>query len=107
MASEKTLVRIRFEPSGRESLVPTGTTLYAAAKNLGLPIASACDADGICARCGMEILCHEDRLSPEDEPERSGKHANRVDAKLRLSCLAVLERGGGDPEALVVTTTYW
>ena len=47
---------VRFLPSEREIRVPAGTSLLEAARRAGLPVASACGADGICARCGLDIL---------------------------------------------------
>ena len=81
--------------------MPSGTNLLEAARRAELPVASACGADGICARCGLEILEGADALPPESERERSVKRRNRIDAHLRLSCYIDV---AGD---LTVTAPYW
>ena len=92
---------IRFEPCHRSLRVPAGTTLLEAARQAGLPVASSCGADGVCGRCGLEILAGVDRVGVEGERERLIKQRNRVDPKLRLSCLVDI---GAD---LAVTAPYW
>ena len=83
-------VRVRFEPSGAEIEVPDGTTLYAAARAAGLPVGSACRAEGWCGRCGLEVLVGEASLSPASDAERQVKARNRVHPALRLSCVATV-----------------
>ena len=64
-------------------------------------MASACGADGICARCGVRVIGGAEFLSPETDAERRQKRRNRIDPSLRLACLA---RATGDVE---VTAGYW
>jgi ferredoxin len=92
---------IRFRPSGRALRVARGTTLLDAARRAGLPIASACGADGLCGRCGVRILAGAGALSPETPAERERKRSNRIDPSLRLACRAAAL---GDVE---VTAAYW
>lgn len=94
-------VEIRFEPSHRTVQVRPGTTLLEAAQRADLPIASACGSDGVCARCGLEILEGGEALSDETEGERAIKARNRIDPKLRLACRAT---AGSDVTA---TAPYW
>lgn len=94
------MVRIRFEPSGREVEVPTGTRLYDAVRAAGLPIAAACGGEGTCGRCGLVV--EGGRLSEETAHEARVKAANRRRADLRLSCLCTVEAG-----PLVVRATWW
>ncbi len=90
---------IRFEPSHRSIRVFAGTTLLEAARRAELPIASSCGADGVCARCGLEIL--EGRSSIESESERNIKERNRIDPKLRLACRVTISSD------LTVTAPDW
>jgi ferredoxin len=95
-------VVVRFRPSGVEIRVPVGTRLLDAARLAGLPVASACGADGVCGRCGMRILtAAAGALAPETERERDVKQRNRIDPELRLACQA---RAFGSVEA---TAGYW
>jgi ferredoxin len=64
-------------------------------------MASACGADGICARCGVRVLAGALALSPETELEARQKQRNRIDPSLRLACQAAAH---GDIE---VTAGYW
>ena len=93
--------RIRFLPSGRELAVAHGTTLLEAARRAGLPVASACGADGVCARCGVRVLSGAAALTAEDAVEARQKRRNRVDPGLRLACRAAVS---GD---VSVSASYW
>ncbi len=88
-------------PSEREIRVPAGTSLLEAARRAVLPVASACGAGGICARCGLDILEGAEGPPAESERETDIKSANRVDEDLRLACRIRLECD------LVVTARYW
>jgi len=90
-----------FEPSGRRIRVPAGTSLLEAARRAGLPVASACGAGGLCARCGLRILSGGEGLPNESGAEESVKRANRVDPRLRLACQVALRSD------LTVTAPYW
>ena len=92
---------VRFRPSGRALRVERGTTLLEAARRAGLPMASACGADGLCARCGVRVLAGAEALSPTTEAEERQKRRNRIDPALRLACRA---RALGDVE---LTAGYW
>ena len=92
---------VRFLPSQREIRVPAGTTLLEAARRAGLPVASACGADGVCGRCGLDILEGGEHLASESELEARIKKANRIDEGLRLACRLQLACD------LVVTAPYW
>jgi len=88
-------------PSGREVRVAAGTTLLEAVREAGLPIATACGAGQLCARCGLEILEGGEALAGETDREAHIKQLNRVDAELRLSCQLEVRAD------LVVRARYW
>jgi len=93
---------IRFLPSGRSIEVePEALTLLEATQAVGLPIASACGANGACARCGLEIVEGATNVALEGDRERVIKQRNRIDPSLRLACRI---RPRGD---LTVRATYW
>jgi 2Fe-2S ferredoxin len=94
-------VLVRFEPRGREIRVPAGTLLLDAARSAGLPVASACDAEGVCGRCGVSILSGAETVSCETQQESTIKERNRIDARLRLACRVKLAND------LRVTAPYW
>jgi ferredoxin len=94
-------VRVRFLPSGAEVVVEVGATLHDAARRAGLPIASACGADGICGRCAVLCVDGAERIPAETPAEADLKARNRVDARYRLAC-RVVPRGD-----VTLTAPYW
>jgi len=94
-------VEVRFQPSGRSLRVAPGTTLLEAARSAGLPMASACGADGVCGRCSVELLEGAPNVSAQTPAETRVMRANRVAAEQRLACRA---RVAGPVE---VTASYW
>ena len=98
-SEECAVIEVRFEPSGKTIAVAAGTSLLEAARAAGLPVASACGADGVCGRCGMRIVAGD--AGDEAAAEIEIKRRNRIEPDLRLSCRVRVE------SALVATTTYW
>ena len=94
-------VEVRFQPSGRCVRVPSETTLLEAALQAGVPMASACGADGICGRCGVTVLVGADTLSAETGNEAEVKRRNRIDPSQRLACRAEVSA------AVEITASYW
>ncbi len=92
---------MRFQPSGACLRVSPGTTLLDAARRAGLPMASSCGADGICGRCGMQVLAGAAWLSAEAVDESEVKRRNRIDPERRLACRA------GVTGPVEVTASYW
>jgi 2Fe-2S ferredoxin len=92
---------IRFLPSERSVRVAPGTSLLEAAREAGLPVAQTCTGEGICARCGMQIVEGGEDLAAESPGETDAKTRNRIDGRLRLSCLLLADRD------LTVTAPYW
>ncbi len=92
-------MKVSFQPSGRSVDVPAGSTLLAAVVAAGLPIARACEAGGLCARCGVHIVAGAVDL--ESGAESETKRRNRIDPAVRLACQAHVL---GDVE---LTASYW
>jgi len=93
---------VSFQPSGRAIEVPAGSTLLDAALAAGLPIARACGADGLCARCGVRIVAGAERGVDAASPaEVATRLRNRLDPALRLACRTHVL---GDVE---VAASYW
>jgi len=92
---------VRFEPSGIEITVATGSTLLEAARSASLPVASACDQQFTCGRCGMNILSGDQAVAAESKREAEIKRRNRIDPELRLSCVVRVRAD------MTVTAPYW
>ena len=90
---------LRFKPSGTLIDIAKGTLLIDAIRSAGLPIASACGDDLVCAKCGVRIL--EGRVTRESRVERETKKRNRVPDELRLACAVRVH------EDLTLTANYW
>ena len=48
-------VKIVFTPSGRQGRVPHGTSVLAAARQLGVDIDSVCGGRAMCGRCQVNV----------------------------------------------------
>ena len=96
---DSTVKRVRFIPSNIEVEVDGNTEIFDAIQSADLPIASSCGAQGACGKCGVRILSGS--VSQHTPREVRLKKANRVDPKLRLSCLIYAESD------LIITTDYW
>jgi adenylate cyclase len=92
---------VRFAPSGRSIRVDRGTRLIDAVRRAGLPVASGCGAEGLCARCGMTVLSGGSSLPAESAAEAAAKQRNRIDPAQRLACRVAVESD------LEVTASYW
>lgn len=79
--------------------MPAGTLLADAVREAGLPIASPCGDDLICAKCGVRIVAG--KVGRESPVERETKARNRVPREQRLAC-AIRVRAD-----LVVHADYW
>lgn len=67
----------------------------------GLPVASSCNGDGVCAKCKMIVTKGEQNLSPENEIEQFLKTKFKLAKNVRISCQVYIK---GDVE---IDTTYW
>lgn len=67
----------------------------------GLPVASSCRGDGVCAKCRIEIIEGKENLTPEGDRESFLRERHDIPRAERVSCqVQVL----GD---LLVDTSYW
>jgi 2Fe-2S ferredoxin len=94
-------VEVRFQPAGKKLRVPSGTRILDAARQAGLPVARACGANGLCARCGVVVLDGRESVSAETPDEVLAKRANRIDASMRLSCMVTVSGN------VQITASYW
>ncbi|WP_257309185.1 (2Fe-2S)-binding protein [Geothrix fuzhouensis] len=70
----------------------------------GLPVASACSGQGVCARCMITTLEGGTHLSPPRPHETKVLERHGAGPEQRLSCQCRI----ADPSATVlITTGYW
>ena len=78
-----------------------GTLLLDAARRAALPVASACGAEALCGRCGLEVRRGAASLDDETPEELLAKRRNRVPSELRLACRTAVRAD------LEVSAPYW
>lgn len=90
-----------FNPSGITLDVIDGTSLFDAARNAGLPVASSCDAEFICGKCNMQVVAGGDAVSRQSEEERALLKKERNPTSDRVSCQTFVHGN------CTVSTRYW
>ncbi len=93
--------KITFHPSQKKIEVPTGTSLYDAAIQSKLPVASSCNGQFTCGKCNMQVLAGGENTSPQTPEERDLLAREKKPLNHRISCVTTVN---GD---CTVTTTYW
>ncbi len=97
--------KIHLKRSGRVLDVAAGENLMSALMAAGLPVASSCHGDGICAKCGVFVdsagPAIEEALTPITEDEAGFRERGELVEGKRLSCQC---RVLGD---IVVDAPYW
>ena len=92
---------VQFPKDDRSVRVPVGTPLIDAVRKAGMPIARSCGGEGLCGRCGVQILEGSAAVAAEAPDEARAKERNRVDPDLRLACRVHVRAD------LVVAAPYW
>lgn len=77
---------IRFKKNRPAIEIPQGANLMFALLEAGLPVASSCHADGVCAKCGIRILEGAENLSEPNAVELFLKEKNNIRKEFRISC---------------------
>lgn len=52
----------------------------------GLPVASSCNGDGVCAKCGIRIIEGMENLSEPNATELFLREKNNIREGFRISC---------------------
>ena len=78
------LLIVRFDPSGKTSLVSRGTDLLEAARRAGIILASNCNGQGDCGECCVAVL--EGEVSPCTREEEECLGAAGTENGYRLAC---------------------
>ena len=95
------MAKISFIKKMAPITVENGSNLLTALLNAGIPVASSCYGDGVCAKCRLEIIQGMENLSEEKEIETFLKQKNKMEKSQRIACQVKLS---GD---IVVDATYW
>lgn len=92
---------IRFKKNIPEVEVPVGANLMKSLLAAGMPVASSCNSDGVCAKCGIRITEGMENLSEPNATEIFLKEKNSIRKDFRISCQTLVL---GD---IFVDTGYW
>lgn len=92
---------IRFAKTRKPIVVERGSNLMEALLEAGLPVASSCHGDGVCAKCKIEILEGNENLSQPSDLENFLKLKNPMPPHFRISCQTQIL---GD---ILIDATYW
>ncbi len=89
---------------GRKRLVieaRTGENLMRALRQAGVPVASSCGGDGVCAKCRVHVIAGAKNLTTASPLELRLQERHGFGPTERVSCLA---RVRGD---IAVDAEYW
>jgi 2Fe-2S ferredoxin len=93
---------IRFvKPALKPIEVSDGANLMASLLAAGIPVASSCGGDAVCAKCGLRIVEGAAMLSVPEAAEIYLLEKNRFRPEIRISCQT---RVYGD---IVIDAGYW
>jgi 2Fe-2S ferredoxin len=100
--------QIKFQKPRAPLNVDEGTNLMEALLAGGVPVASSCRGDGVCAKCRIEIIStnkspddSQKSLSPENSREAYLRERHNIPKNERISCQVQVI---GDLE---INTPYW
>jgi ferredoxin len=92
---------IRFVKAYSPLEVAAGDNLMASLLKAGLPVASSCGSEGVCAKCGIKVVQGSENLSPPNPTEIFLKEKNGLPKDLRISCQTQVY---GD---ILIDAGYW
>ena len=78
-------LEVVYQPFGRTTRVPPGTTLFSAAHWIGLPIDSTCGGRGTCGKCKVRVLEGNSEATTADHRQL---RREEIESGWRLSCQA-------------------
>lgn len=78
--------KIKFAKPIPEFEVEPGALLMPSLLAAGLPVASSCNGDGVCAKCRIQVLEGHENLSPPNEIENGLRDRLKIPRTIRISC---------------------
>jgi len=93
---------ISFSKVNRASLqVDPGENLMQTLLKAGVPVASSCHGDGICAKCRLQVVKGFENLSAPNDTELFLREKFKLNKDQRISCQSFIN---GDIE---IDASYW
>jgi len=81
-------IEVVFQPYGKRTLIPSGTTIIDASKKLGIDISSLCGGKGTCGKCKVKVQSGIEGLNPLTEQELDHLSKDEIETNFRLACQA-------------------
>lgn len=92
---------IRFVKAYPEIQVERGALLMPSLLQAGLPVASSCNGDGVCAKCRVNVVEGSENLSSPNIIEQGLRDRLKIPKEQRISCQTQVL---GD---IRIDTSYW
>ncbi|MCB0422413.1 MAG: (2Fe-2S)-binding protein [Bdellovibrionales bacterium] len=92
---------LKIDKLHRKETVEQGKNLMDSLIDLGVPVASSCDGEGVCGMCRVQVVSGVESLPPLTDIERRLLSSEDQKNSYRLSCQCTVT---GD---LSLATTYW
>lgn len=92
---------VSFKKNKPSIQVSDGANLMRSLLESGIPVASSCNGDGVCAKCKIKIVDGEQNLSSENELEVFLKQKFAIPQSDRISCQTKVN---GD---ITIDASYW
>ena len=92
---------IRFSKNREPLQVDPGINLMKALIDGGLPVASSCSGEGVCAKCRVKVVQGAENLSLPNGDEQDLRDIHDLAREERISCQVTVH---GD---ITVDTKYW
>jgi len=95
------MAEINILKSGKVIQVSDGANLMQALLDGGLPVASSCGGDGVCAKCHVKVIAGSENLSKETQEEQELREINDIPKGQRISCQTTIFGN------VTLDTPYW
>ena len=92
---------VRFVKNYPEITVEAGAPLMKTLLSAGIPVASSCHGDGVCAKCRIEIVAGAENLSRYSSVEQMLRDRLKIPKNQRISCQTLIN---GD---ILIDASYW
>ncbi len=93
--------KIEFTKKHPPIVVAKGANLMKSLLDHGVPVASSCNGQGVCSKCRLRIVSGTEKLTPENEFERTLRDRLHIKKEFRISCQAQVL---GD---ITIDADYW
>jgi len=87
----KKIITVTFEPEGRRGRVALGTSIFHAAREVGVGIRSECAGKGTCGKCKV-IVKNKNAANEVTDVEREHLSSREIDSGYRLACRAIVKQ---------------